>query len=139
MGQTVLQGNSVFLQTVRCIFRVEDAVESFVGIVTFAGISIFPVTTILYHHYHRHNHHNHNAIEVSLNCLLYLPSSPLSSESTKNIVITTTIIIIIITIHTKQLVNAGGSNRGLSSSRVLPNLDREKLKGTKPSETSLTP
>ena len=140
--QTVSLGNSVFLQTVRYIFRVEDAIESPVGIVCFAGISIFPVTiitTIIYHHHHRQNHH-HNAIEVVLNCLLYLPFSSLSSEPTKNIVITTTIlIIIIITIHTKQLVNAGGSNRGLSSSRVLPNLDREKLKGTKPSETSLTP
>ena len=53
--QTVLQVNSVFLQTVRCIFRVEDAIESFVGIVTFAGISIFPVTIItamLYYHHH---------------------------------------------------------------------------------------
>ena len=50
--QTISLGNSVFLQTVRYIFRVEDAIESPVGIVFFAGISIFPVsiiTTILYH------------------------------------------------------------------------------------------
>ena len=72
--QTISLGNSVFLQTVRYIFRVEDAIESPVGIVFFAGISIFPVTiitTFLYHHHHMHIVHCTTIIIMQLKlCLI---------------------------------------------------------------------